>query len=266
MLKIFMLRSFFCGRRSVVSSLSLILILTSCFSVHAQSDQTTQSDDTESLSFTPPPLRQDTGEPGDRIEQGTRSGCENSKQNSKEKQLTALVPMYESSHSKLVLGTTASAYPTLWFYVPQASTLPAKLILQEKEKTIFETPVALTKAPGIIKVAMPVTVPLKIGHKYHWFFNVYCRPDQPPAFVHGWIRRDNLSPTLALQLRKATLKKRVALLAANGFWYDALSAASELRAEIKNNYWVSLLKTVGLSSVATEPMVFTASQSKPTTY
>jgi hypothetical protein len=132
MLKIFMLKSFFCGKRSVVSSLSLILILTSCFSVHAQSDQTTQSDDTESLSLLSP-LRQDTGEPGDRIEQGTRSGCENSKQNSKEKQLTALVPMYESSHSKLVLGTTASAYPTLWFYVPQASTLPAKLILQERK-------------------------------------------------------------------------------------------------------------------------------------
>jgi len=107
---------------------------------------------------------------------------------------------------------------------------------------------------------------LKIGHKYHWFFNVYCRPDQPPTFVHGWIKRDKLSPTLASQLRRSTLKKRVALLAANGFWYDALSASSELRAEMKDNYWVSLLKTVGLSSVATEPIVFTASQSKPTTY
>ncbi len=58
------------------------------------------------------------------------------------------------------------------------------------------------------------------------------------------------------QLEKATLSQQVNLYAANGIWYEALSAASELRrTNSQDTSWMALLKAIGLNDFATEPKV-----------
>jgi len=213
----------------------------------------------EPLSFNAPPPPDDINAPGDRIGGGKR-GCENlAKQltGSQGKLLTALVPIYGSPDSGLVLGTTTASHPTFWFYVPDSPAVEAEFVLQDKaSQTIYQSPVLLSKTPGVVSLSLPShATPLEIGKLYHWYFNIYCQPQQPPVFVDGWIKRDSLNSNLKNQLEKATPKQRIALLAANGIWYDTLTAAAELSTDPKRTTWVALLRTVGLDNISTEPVV-----------
>lgn len=212
------------------------------------------------LIFDAPPPPPDVGASGQRTE-GASRGCENMGKQpnlSKEKVLTALVPVYGSRDSELIWGITTASRPIFWFYVPYSSKLEAEFVLQdEAEQTVYQTPVTLSGTPGLVSLSLPSkAAPLEIGKRYHWYFNIYCQPQQPPVFVDGWIKREELNPALKSQLEKATQKKRVALYAANGIWYDALSASAELRRiNPKDTNWVALLRAAGLDDIALEPMV-----------
>lgn len=210
----------------------------------------------QSLIFAVPPPPSDIGEPGQRYDAGSR-GCEDmDKQLTgfKEKRLTALVPVY--SGSDLVLGATTAAHPTFWFYVPYQPSYTAKFVLRDQDgkSVVYQTNVSLPKTPGVVSLSLPSTVaPLEIGKRYHWYFKIYCTAQQPPGFVDGWIQRKSLNPTLKSQLEKATRGERVALYAANGIWYEALTAASELRrTNPKDTNWAALLRAVGLKDIAPE--------------
>jgi hypothetical protein len=100
--------------------------------------------------------------------------------------------------------------------------------------------------------------PLEIGKRYRWYFSV-LNPKKPAEVldgVDGWVQRESLNLTVQSQLEKATLPQRVALYAANGFWHEALTAASELRRiDGNSNDWAALLKAVGLDDVASEPIL-----------
>lgn len=211
------------------------------------------------LSFNAPPPPDDIDAPGDRVGGGKR-GCENlAKQltGSKGKLLTALVPVYGAPDSGLVLGATTASHPTFWFYVPDAPAVEAEFVLQDQaSQTIYQSPVLLSKMPGVVSLSLPShATPLEIGKLYHWYFNIYCQPQQPPVFVDGWIKRDSLNSDLNNQLEKATPKQRISLLAAHGIWYDALTAAAELSTDSKHTDWVTLLQIVGLDNISTEPVV-----------
>lgn len=186
-----------------------------------------------SLTFAAPPPPPDIGEPGQRSEAGSRRGCENvCKQfptDTQKQPLTAIVPMY--SDSALVLGTTISTAPTFWFYTSYVAPTPAKFVLRDKDgKLVYQTDIVLPTTPGAIGLSLPKTAPpLLVGQQYRWFLKVYCREQEPPAFVDGWIQMNALDPALKQQLEKATPRDRVALYAANGIWFDALTAAAQLR-------------------------------------
>lgn len=242
-----------------------MLSITSFSEVQAQSLYSPKRQSKKLISFAMPQPPATLGEPGVRFEASSRGGCENlTKQmsGSKEKKLTALAPTYGPTHSGLVLGMTTETHPTFWFYVPYLGALPGKFVLQEADKTIYQTPVSLPGTPGVVRVSLPSKVaPLKNGQSYHWFFNVYCQEGQPPAFVHGWIKRDSLSLMLRTQLERSTPKQRVALYAANGIWYDALTTSDKLRhTDPKDSNWVDLLRAVGLGDVAPEPLIVVASK------
>jgi hypothetical protein len=175
---------------------------------------------------------------------------------SAQKQLTALVPIY--SKSELVLGATITPAPTFWFYIPYQLPFPAKFVLRDKDgKLVYQTDVTLSGTPGFISLPLPKTVvPLEIGKRYRWFLKIYCKEQEPPAFVEGWIQRISLNPILKSQLEKATPRDRIALYAANGIWFEALSAAGELRRRDPNApSWVLLLQAVGLTGLVNEPIV-----------
>lgn len=212
-----------------------------------------------SLTFAAPPPPDDIGEPGQRSEAGSR-GCENVDRqfptDAQKQQLTAIVPVY--SDSALVLGRTISTAPTFWFYTSYVAPVPAQFVLRNKNgELVYQTDVVLPKTPGIISLSLPKTAPpLLVGRQYHWFLKIYCRAQEPPAFVEGWIQINALDPALKQRLEKATPRNRVALYAANGIWFDALSAAAELRRrDPKDTFWAELFQVVGLSELATEPIV-----------
>ncbi|NMG19996.1 DUF928 domain-containing protein [Brasilonema bromeliae] len=139
------------------------------------------------------------------------------------------MPVY--SNSEFVFGTAIASHPTFWFYVPYQSSFPAKFVLRDKEgKLIYQIDVTLPKTPGVTSFSLPSTVaPLEMNKQYHWYFKIYCKAQEPPAFADGWIQRTSLNPALKSQLEKATPQQRVALYATNGIWFEALSTAGELR-------------------------------------
>ena len=225
---------------------------------HSSSNSSRQLN--EPLIFNAPDPPDDINEPGNRTGGGKR-GCENMKKQlsaSDEELVTALVPVYRPKGSGLVLGLTTASEPIFWFYVSYSSTLAAEFVLQNAAgQTVYQTPVALSGTPGLVSLSLPSTAsPLEIGKSYHWYFNIYCQPQQPPVFVNGWIKREPLKPALKSQLALATLKQRVAVFAAHGFWYDALTASAQLRrTDPKDTNWAALLHSVGLDDIAPQPLV-----------
>jgi hypothetical protein len=200
----------------------------------------------------------DIGDPGQRSAAAERGSCVGEIKELKavkEKQLTALVPEYASNHPGLVWGKTSNPRPTFWVYVPVSGSHLGKFVLQDSHKrTVYQTPVTLSGTPGAVGVTLPKKVSLKTEQAYHWFFNFYCAPRQDMlSFVDGWVTRKQNS-AMSNQLLKATREKSVVVLAHNGFWYDALTAAAELKlAKGQDTDWDSLLRSVGLAEIASRP-------------
>ncbi|MBG1269838.1 DUF928 domain-containing protein [Nostoc sp. WHI] len=210
--------------------------------------------------FNAPPPPDDINAPGNRVGGGKR-GCKsmnNELATSKEKRLTALVPVYQLPNAELVFGLTTASYPTFWFYVPDVTIVSAEFVLQnEAGETIYQSPVSLSGTSGVVSFSLPSTTSsLKIGKRYHWYFNTYCNLQQPPIFVDGWIKRVEPNAALKNQLETATPKQRVALYATNGIWYEFLTASAELRRlNPKRTDWATMLQTIGLNDIASEPIV-----------
>lgn len=222
------------------------------------------------VRFVPPPPP-NLGAPSGRQRGGASRGeCPNVN-----KPLTALVPATQKSLGEKrgnpalntfesVWGLTVAAHPTLWFYVPYSLTakLPIEFVLQDDQgKEVYKTSFKASQTqPGIVSLHLPSTEkPLEIGKMYHWYFIIDCDPDAPPL-VEGWVQRVAPNPTLASQLQKATPRQRVALYAQQGIWHDALTTLAELRSANSgdaalSNDWVSLLQSVNLEAIATEPIV-----------
>lgn len=209
-----------------------------------------------SYVFAAPPPRPDIGAPSRRTGAGGR-GCEEVSMlaSSSDKLLIALVPIY--SGSELVWGRTTVEHPTFWFYVPYKRPATGKFVLRDKEgKLFYQVDVTLPETPGVVSLSLPSTAPaLERDKQYHWYFKIYCQSGQPPLFVDGWITRNSLNPAIERQLETATILQRVALYAANGFWYEALTSVAELRRTNPNApEWAALLRDVGLDAIATEPL------------
>ena len=201
-----------------------------------------------------------TGQPGRRSDAGSRGCGEGETASASEpKPLLALVPVQKTAQtgsSMVVFGNTAAASPTFWFYLPHRSSLTAAFVLQDQDGSpLYQTNVALPKTAGIVSVKLPATIaPLAVGKRYHWFFKLYCRSISPPdSFVDGWIQREALTPDLTQKLKTATLSQQVRLYAANGFWFDALTTAAELRRVNSGDAaWAELLKAIGVENMASE--------------
>lgn len=238
---------------------AFVLVITP---VQAQLAKPINSTPRKPLIFKTPPPPPNTGAPGQRKAGGSRGCLDVNVQNtqSKEKVLTALAPEYSSS--QLVLGLTILMRPTFWFYVPYKSdSIYAKFVLEDgNNQTIYKTP--LKGTPGVVGVELPATTEgLQIGKRYHWYFNIYCKQDDEfLTSVEGDVERKSLDPIFQSQLDKATPQQQVALYAANGIWYEALTTLANLRRTkaqdtLLASDWTSLLGSIGLQNIAAEPIV-----------
>jgi peptidoglycan hydrolase-like protein with peptidoglycan-binding domain len=173
--------------------------------------------------------------------------------------LTALIP---ATH----VGITASDRPTFWFYVPYPPTLqrPVEFVLYGKnDEEVYKTTFQLQDTPGIVSLNLPETVPpLESGKRYSWRFSFLCNLAKPDEIrsVEGWVKRDTPNPKLQRQLEAATPRDRIALYAANGFWYDTLSAIAQLSRTSPQDGtltadWASVLQSVGLDEITSAPLV-----------
>lgn len=249
------------------STLTLIAFSIGSTSINAQSLKSPSA----VVHFAPPPAP-NKGVPSGRRQGGSSRGdCPLPAGN---QPLTAIVPA-TTMHSNrkpgtnpalgtwdAVWGLTASASPTFLFYVPYSLTpkLPALFILQDEQgNNIYQTSLTASSTyPSIVKVRLPATTPLQAGKMYHWYFVIDCHPDAPPQ-VDGWVQRTVVSPILSNQLQKTSPRQRVALYAANGVWYDALTTLAQLRSAYPQDVafasdWRSLLSSVGLKMIASEPI------------
>lgn len=258
---------------SIKLSLSIILAFLNAIPAQAQLAKPTNSvqpstgnasqEPKKRLIFqTPPPPPPSTDAPGQRRGGGSRGCLNETTQNVQleSKLLTALVPEYSSL--RVVWGLTTQQRPTFWFYVPYTSdSFYAKLIIEdEKDQTFYKT--SLTQRPGIIGITLPPTSsPLKSGKQYRWYFNIYCKQNNKfLTSVEGNVQLLALKPNVQGQLSKATPKQQVALYAANGIWYDALTTLANLRRTFRQDTnlasdWASLLESVNLQNLVTEPIL-----------
>ncbi|MGA7932216.1 MAG: DUF928 domain-containing protein, partial [Kovacikia sp.] len=127
-----------------------------------------------------------TGTPsGRRTGGGDRSGsCPKSASS-----LTALAPLYKGEDGEhFILGSTVSAYPTLWFYLPYSvtETRPAELRIEEHQgQYIFDRTIAtITQASvGVIGISLPPgkIAPLEVGEPRYFKFVIRCDPQDSSA-------------------------------------------------------------------------------------
>ncbi|HAX80584.1 MAG TPA: hypothetical protein DCY88_33300 [Cyanobacteria bacterium UBA11372] len=127
-------------------------------------------------------------------------------------------------------GLTAAAYPTFWLYVPTPppSSIPLELVLRdEQQNAVYRTTFELNREAGIVSFRLPEAAPpLEIGKKYHWFFF------WDKVARDSWIERVAMPPELESQLKNATPRKRIHLLAKNGLWYESFTELAEFRCQL----------------------------------
>lgn len=203
------------------------------------------------------------GKPGRREGGGTRGPCVKNAPNYK---LTSLVPANS-------FGTTLAEYPTFLFYVPpiQEEEKPQLefALNAENGQVIYKTNFPVARSPGIVSVSLPASANLprlEENKNYKWSFTLICNPQDPSdksgnSWVEGSIRRVQLSPTVAQQLEGVSSPRgKVIAYSAAGIWFDALSTLAELRRAtpsdpILEKDWKDLLQSVGLETIASEPLL-----------
>lgn len=210
------------------------------------------------LSFTPPVLP-NRGLPKGRARGGASRGelCQATSQ-----PLTALVPSQQINSMETVGGMTIAPDPTLWFYVPYSlrdDNLVEFVLQDEQQNILYKTTVDPSQLKaGIVGVSLAKEATIEKDKLYHWYFLVYCEKDNP-VFVEGWIQRVSINPELERQIQHSSPRDRIALLAANGIWYDALTQLAQMRDLHPNDTtliddWESLLKSAGFQILTSEPM------------
>lgn len=195
------------------------------------------------------------GLPGRRVGGGTRGGCTLGGNS-----LIALVP-----ETNLALTTTA--YPTLFFYVPEMkeSKMAEFVLLDENEELVYESSFELAGQPGIVSFSLPNSEglsPLEVGKNYQWYFSIVCNPNDraEDIAVDGWLQRVNSEPDLAFRLQNATLFDQASLYISENLWADALVTLAEARWQRPNDVmvaqeWKKLLQLIGLDTIAREPLL-----------
>ena len=181
--------------------------------------------------------------------------------------LVALVP--ENS-----LGTTTSAFPTFFFYLPeieQSQTIEF-VVRDQEDRLVYDTTFSTTDSSGIISLSLPSTElePLQVDNDYHWYLSIICNPQNraQDIVVEGLIRRIELQPSLVHKLNNLEPLERVNFYQQANIWYEAIATVAQSEAFRSHETammakWLELLHSVGLEAIAQEPLVETYNSSAP---
>lgn len=161
-------------------------------------------------------------------------------------------------------GLTAHGQPTLFWYLSSPTSHPIELIVNEdrEPQPLLVTPLPAPPQSGIQRVRLAdYGVQLKTGVSYRWFVAIV--PDaehrSKDIVAGGGIERIELPQTLHGQLQQTDAAMRHHLYAETGFWYDALTAISDLIDAAPGDIQLrqqraDLLTQVGLADIASEDL------------
>lgn len=163
----------------------------------------------------------------------------------------ALMPNREN------VGKTATATPTLYWYVPPTTATEGEsVLLDQDENEVYQTTFALPSKSGVVKLSIPTKAVLKPGNSYSWSFMIICDSQyrNRDKYVEGVVEYSELDSDLKSQLEKQPPLEQAKLYAENKIWFETLDTIAQLRS--KNSLeWEELLKSVGLEAIAPEPFV-----------
>jgi Domain of Unknown Function (DUF928) len=173
--------------------------------------------------------------------------------------LTALIP--ENNQA-----LTVSAHPRFWVFVPykSADIIAGEFVLQdENDNDIYRTKFTPPETPGIVNIDLKKSAPLQTNTNYQWYFKLYCSQQKlsNPVFVKGLIKRTAINPEVEKKLQIAhTSQERFNIYFQNNIWYEAVTELATMyahKAEKHNflNNWFSLLKSVDLENLTSQPII-----------
>lgn len=204
----------------------------------------------KNVTYNPP----NRGAPGETQDAGSRPACPTS-----DIPFTAIAPSTN-------WGETIASHPTFWLYLPYAASA-VELTLSDEgnhQEMIYHTTFQTATAAGIGQFSLPEDAPaLEPDRLYRWQFTFVCAAETQSHFqVTGVIVRRSPTAQLTQQLQTASPKEQIALLASEGFWYDALDQLNQLRRlnpadETLESDWESLLQhpAVGLEDLLSVPLI-----------
>lgn len=189
----------------------------------------------------------------------SRGTCLSESQRVAGKVLTAIVP-------RTRLGLTFAAHPSFFAYVPQSPAQSAGFLLLSDDDTevVYETTFALPTKAGIVRFDLPETAPaLSVGKQYHWFITTLCDATSGLSgspTVEGWLERSTPEVALSKALPKTLPGNRPNLYAEAGIWHETLATLADLQQKYPQNSkylndWRELMRSVGLDTIATEPLL-----------
>jgi hypothetical protein len=166
--------------------------------------------------------------------------------------LTAIVPVNSQ-------GKITSERFTLWFYVPYTpediTSAEFSVLNEDETDYVYQTQFMMPKTAGFASISLPLSGKnlLEIGKNYHWYLKFKCKgstSNAPDIETDGWVKRIASTPITTNQINTATPE----------IWYDAVNnlanriLASPQDTKLKQE-WTDLLKSVGLSHLAQEPLI-----------
>ena len=176
--------------------------------------------------------------------------------------LTALIP-----DTPVVL--TIAESPTFWFYIPYTLTSEnsVEFVLKDDHNNyVYKTQFSEREtSPGIVNLRLPSRITLEAERNYDWYLLIYCDPQNQDKFVYvnGSVRRVERS-SLNSSSKLPSPEERLNFYVAEGLWYDAITNLAEKMSAAPQdngtrNNWVTLLRSVGLENLASEPFALCCS-------
>jgi hypothetical protein len=152
-------------------------------------------------------------------------------------------------------GQTASATPTLYFFVSQAVALPTQFTISAplRAAPILEVTIASPPARGLYALRLSdYRAQLDSGTVYAWSVSaiVDAQNWSRNVVASATIQRVMPDATLANAVQAASPARRAGILAGASLWYDAVAAAAEAENLDRHAALDALLTQVGLSEPA----------------
>ncbi len=195
------------------------------------------------------------GLPYNRRDAGSRGNCL-----AKGRDVVALVP-------DRPINKTISTSPQLFFYIPKIEQAKEiEFILRNNEdELVYKQLFTPNNQEGIISLSIPETVTensREANQNYHWYLSLICdhKHRSQDIVLEGWIEYVQLNNSVEAKIDASDSITKSNLLQQEGIWYDALSILAKQKnldsdSIVIQTKWSQLLKSIGLSDLASEPLV-----------